>query len=872
MAKSKPRLRQTAPEINPIIPAPARVPYPDPLPFDLRPYQQVCFGDLLRWVDADENQDAAGLGRLYEGPCGSGKSVIELAAMATLGGKAILTTPRLEIVAGMMQKLGYKTNHWSDAVLAMEAAQYGIWTPIRLRNALAKGRLEVRPRYWLVDECFPAGTLVDGQPIEDYLPGDRVRAFDPTTGLTRLREVTRVFVKPAPARMVRLQIASRCLVVTPNHPIYTDGGWVNAEEVTPGTRVLLDLCADFRRLPVSEVPVEASYDELLFPGVHDRRDPGRPVGPDVPDQRQACVRPDEGEQPDEAGRRPGEGQPDAQADRAPAPGTRGQRDGANGSRTTPVRSDRVTTLHVDNQGPAGVRVSHELQARPGLSRNETGGGDRRVRASGNRATEAGPEEGTILVWARVDGVEVLQRGRVGEPDEVCPDGHVYNLEVEGEHTYFAEGVGVHNCHHELAESYQQIARYLGPYVVRIGFTATAFRGTPKATREFLKGWGDEVVQFLDVRKAAELKVIQVPGCDVWPLVNDDMIAVRGGEFVVEDVEGATEDVVDALVARVVESEWVRYDRPFPESRDEFRMWDKATVFAVATTALANQLADRLNEHGCRAEVILQDTPRQVRVARFSLCEAREIAIVQIDVVSEGNDLKLRRLVDLKPTLSPVRWMQQVGRVMRPTEEVVEYVCCNRNLERFCYLFDGMLPPRAAGMTAEVFEDDEPASDEFRGASPNRPAMRAVGLSDIGRFRPGRVHWADGTIGFIYSLVHVEVADEAGGGARRTEHAILGHPLYAELLYAYRQSVRDPLTQTMKWSRWERRSTESIPADFRGYSSAAARTLSPKQLVWWKRPGTVRLGLDNTVTPTTREFQALPVLTDVRGVPESWTRR
>lgn len=29
---------------------------------------------------------------------------------------------------------------------------------------------------------------------------------------------------------------------------------------------------------------------------------------------------------------------------------------------------------------------------------------------------------------------------------MCPDGVVYNLEVEGTHTYFAEGVLVHNCH------------------------------------------------------------------------------------------------------------------------------------------------------------------------------------------------------------------------------------------------------------------------------------------------------------------------------------------------------------------------------------------------------------------------------------------
>lgn len=49
-------------------------------------------------------------------------------------------------------------------------------------------------------------------------------------------------------------------------------------------------------------------------------------------------------------------------------------------------------------------------------------------------------------WVGVDCVEVLEPGRDGTFGGVCPNGRVYNLEVEGTHTYFAEGVVVHNCH------------------------------------------------------------------------------------------------------------------------------------------------------------------------------------------------------------------------------------------------------------------------------------------------------------------------------------------------------------------------------------------------------------------------------------------
>lgn len=51
----------------------------------------------------------------------------------------------------------------------------------------------------------------------------------------------------------------------------------------------------------------------------------------------------------------------------------------------------------------------------------------------------------MAFFGRVDRIEVLERGSDGEFERVCPDGLVYNLEVEDLHTYFANGVAVHNC-------------------------------------------------------------------------------------------------------------------------------------------------------------------------------------------------------------------------------------------------------------------------------------------------------------------------------------------------------------------------------------------------------------------------------------------
>ncbi len=57
----------------------------------------------------------------------------------------------------------------------------------------------------------------------------------------------------------------------------------------------------------------------------------------------------------------------------------------------------------------------------------------------------GCEEGGFLEVVGVDSVEVLECGRDGRFGGVCPTGLVYDITVDGNHNFFAEGVLVHNC-------------------------------------------------------------------------------------------------------------------------------------------------------------------------------------------------------------------------------------------------------------------------------------------------------------------------------------------------------------------------------------------------------------------------------------------
>jgi superfamily II DNA or RNA helicase len=87
----------------------------------------------------------------------------------------------------------------------------------------------------------------------------------------------------------------------------------------------------------------------------------------------------------------------------------------------------------------------------------------------------GHEEDRVLGLIRVEGVEVLEPGRDGEFERVCPDGIVYNIEVESFHNYFANGILAHNCHFGIRSAlYKRIFKHF-----------EVLKGQPDRSREIL---------------------------------------------------------------------------------------------------------------------------------------------------------------------------------------------------------------------------------------------------------------------------------------------------------------------------------------------------------------------------------------------------
>lgn len=378
---------------------------------------------------------------------------------------------------------------------------------------------------------------------------------------------------------------------------------------------------------------------------------------------------------------------------------------------------------------------------------------------------------------------------------------------------------VDESHHHNAETYQQLDLLTG-LAPAVGYTATPYRGTPRGTQEFLERWGPPL-WLITYAEAQREGFISMPKFEMLPLVDDDVVAVKGGEFEVTSITAATVDRLGDMADHC--KQWYG------------ERWDRPTVFAMPSSAACIRMQQELGRRGIPAAIVNAETPRKDRYTIFDAVEAGITALLHINVVSEGVDLKLRRLVDMAPTLSPVKWLQHLGRITRPTDVPPEYWCTNRNILRHAYILEGVLPPSAMLEAQKAFPQSERAG-----------ISRVLGLEAIGRFKPVSVKLLSGLSAHVYAI-SIPV------GPLVVEYCVLVHPGREAMWATKINGTKDDGTRD--WGSW--RKCEP-PADVSGFSSVAPKALSEKQMAWWKRSA-AHVGLDPEQDVTRKNFQALPVL-------------
>jgi hypothetical protein len=371
-----------------------------------------------------------------------------------------------------------------------------------------------------------------------------------------------------------------------------------------------------------------------------------------------------------------------------------------------------------------------------------------------------------------------------------------------------------------------------PFSAHIGFTATCFRASARATKKLRELWNEPLV-VLNMTQAVNEGYMSMPHVRTVPLLNDDILEVANGRFVIKSVNSECENRAEALVELI------------GETRDKR---EGGVMVALPSTDMVHFIANLCAHAQIGWQVILQNTSDAARATAYRRCENYGDVLLQINVVSEGVDLPwMRTLIDAKPMMSPVMWMQQFGRITRPHEIPAEYICTNRNLERHAYLAEGLVPSTKIAEAQEGF-----------GGESERLGGRFLGLETVGRLKPTPVPLANGLTAAMYN---VNSSDETS----QTEWLILCLPHIPDPIVFNRQNSSvewEGDMPTRKWGKWKH---TGMPNDLVGYRSSNARNrMSDKQRAWWKKAAKGK-GLDATRHEklTGRQFALLPALHDTR---------
>lgn len=319
--------------------------------------------------------------------------------------------------------------------------------------------------YLILDECFPPDTLVGGRPISSIKVGDVVPSFSPYFEAIRPARVVAT-MNSRPSRLVRLRLTNgQELAGTPNHPILTPAGWVRMGALTTGSPVLcsrhgkdqipprdhspvqLVQSSDDHNRPAEVRRVPLDWKGILLERVRNLTSSRVLTSTSNRRAAQNALDANENEKSNGGFSDACSHEDDTTCDGMEASHAGRERKTCNGTCTV-VGLTAWLVRRVCSFARSGksCRIAHKLQDRHCRACPEGGYRGGRSVTSSDIKKRAGRKEDGDLVIAWVDNSEILEPGSDGTFGGLCPDGLVYNLEVEGYHTYIANGVAVHNCH------------------------------------------------------------------------------------------------------------------------------------------------------------------------------------------------------------------------------------------------------------------------------------------------------------------------------------------------------------------------------------------------------------------------------------------
>ena len=296
--------------------------------------------------------------------------------------------------------------------------------------------------------CFIAGTLVDGKPIESIKQGDVVCSYNHITKTIEKRRVVRCMKRKAPNRLYKLTFAgSNSITGTEEHPIYVKGlGYMPLSKIKKGDVVyacetessrngsvpwwLRIYCRNRYTCKASKL-CQKMWN--ILQGL----------------SAENAFREDEKKQSNAEQRNKGEDVKSSSLKRTQANRYWREWERIHKSTKDPFKRTwkrMVARIYRPNWSlQRRKQFTYEFQDRYSQCLLWNCDRIRRWKSYGGDCFTRGREKNYLLTEQRVDSIEIQEQAGL-ERSSISDEGnYVYNLEVEGNNNYFANGLLVHNC-------------------------------------------------------------------------------------------------------------------------------------------------------------------------------------------------------------------------------------------------------------------------------------------------------------------------------------------------------------------------------------------------------------------------------------------
>ena len=694
----------------------------------LRPYQQAAVDAVYEHLRSKETNPCVVI------PCGCGKSLV-LAQIAKdtvekWNGRVLILAHVKELLeqnADKIRKLcpELKIGIYSAGLRSRDTTEQVIVAGIQsvYNKACELDAFDLV----IVDECFPAGTLIDtprGQiPIEDLYVGQPVRH---ALGVGNIEAISS---RPA-FEIMKLELSNgKSIECTPNHPFFTESGWCKASALAVGTCLFSrEDVSRLRERFSSEYLVRSEREtgqmpngngleaqKILFPrvpvngtpsatgkqgsgkSVHELETESKNSRENVPVLRQGIsssllpsatdvgigmefatvlfnILLQESRESNVSAGSCGKNVRDAESNRSPTIDSRREWEDVEFSTgTAGADSERGNGIpNLNNSATASCGSIALLQTGCGNSispsGNTTGWREPFCKENTqNRQTDSGMTGGI-----RVVGITHI---KLKSPRTV------YNLQVAGHPSFYADGVLVHNCHLIAPEgdgmyrTFLADMKVINPHVRVIGLTATPFRlkgGLICKPENILNEICYEAGLKEMIQQGYLSPLISRAGRAEANLAN---LHIRGGEFISDEVAAAMDN--DALVTSAC--------REIVElTRDR-----KSVLIFTASVDHCKHVAEKIQEFSgkeCaivtgdtspaeRAEIIARFKGEFIPADLFGTPKPPLKFLANVNVLTTGFDApNTDCVVMLRPTNSPGLLIQCAGRGTRLSPETGKSNC------------------------------------------------------------------------------------------------------------------------------------------------------------------------------------------------------